>query len=116
MLIVDSTRIAFPCYLLDKTTDCTCMVFKQFVAEINDIGKIKCIRIDNGTELVNEQFTTPLRQHGVCRELDGVDSPKFNEAVESRIDMTTEGNYAAFLEPPRLFKDKGIAFSVAALT
>lgn len=74
--------MVFPYYLPDKTAYSTSTAFKHFMIDTNDVGKIKCTRTDHGTEFVNEKFTTLLREHGIRRQLTGIDSSKSNMAVK----------------------------------
>ena len=108
--IVDCySNLGWPIFLKDKSADTVTQAFRAFLAAIKPLqekhGEPEALRIDNGTEYVNEPFANLLVQYDIRREFTSVDGPKRNGRVERRITLVKEGARAAWLGFPRLFPD-----------
>lgn len=80
--IDDRSRFVFVYFLKNK--DETFEKFREFktMVECQTGKKIKVLRSDNGTEFVNNNFDTYLKQHGIVRQLTVPYTPQQNGVAE----------------------------------
>ena len=99
--IVDCySNLGWPIFLKDKSADTVTHAFHVFLAAIKLLrekhGEPGVLRIDNGTEFVNEPFANLLAKHGIRNEFTSVDGSKRNGRLEWRVALVKEGARAAW--------------------
>eukprot|EP00794_Sanderia_malayensis_P008499 gene8499-9408_t len=68
-------------YFLKQKSD-TVEATRKFLADISPIGKVKCIRSDNGSEFISKEFQACLTSQGICHEKSAPYSPHQNGTAE----------------------------------
>ena len=68
-------------YFLKNKTD-TLLATEKFLADCALYGQVKCLRSDNGTEFMNNDFQTLLRKRGIKHETSCPNSPHQNGTAE----------------------------------
>ncbi|RUS70255.1 hypothetical protein EGW08_021985 [Elysia chlorotica] len=68
-------------YFLKQKSD-TVTATKRFLADTSPIGKVKCIRSDNGTEFTSCEFKSLLREREIKHEMSAPNSPHQNGTAE----------------------------------
>lgn len=68
-------------YFLKKKSD-TVLATEKFLADISPYGTVKCVRSDNGTEIMCKEFQTLLRKNNIRHETSAPYSPHQNGTAE----------------------------------
>ena len=81
MSFVDDYSGVIMIYFLKNKTDAIGAT-QQFLADIAPIGKVKCIRSDNGGEFISSKFKSILRQNQIKHQTCAPYSPHQNGTAE----------------------------------
>ena len=82
MIVDQYSRKGWP-YFLKQKSDVP-VTFAGFVANLNAKGVpsiVKCIRSDNGTEFIKQEFVALLNERGIRRKYKPANSLKDNDVV-----------------------------------
>ena len=113
MIVVDSTNMGWPVFLLDKSTATVTLGFRTFLKAVNAYGKPTCLRTDHASEFMNNEFQRLMTDNSILREFTSVNGPKRKGRVERKLAPAAEGGVAAFLEFQTMCE--GVQFPAKAL-
>ena len=83
----------------------TTKYMKRFLADMNNIGKPRCFRTDNGGKFTSHSYTDFCDSAGIRWEYTAPGEPQEEAVVESAIRRTIKGGHAARREVRLLFPD-----------
>ena len=81
LLFVDDYSGIIMIYFLKRKSD-SVQAIQQFLADMAPVGKVKCIKSDNGREFVGQEFESLLRENQIKHETCAPYSPHQNGTAE----------------------------------
>lgn len=113
MIAGNATNMGWPVFLPDRSAATVSLGFRTFLAAVDSYGKPACLRTDNASEFIINEFQRVVADHNIHREFTAVDGPERNGWVERKLALVTEGGMAAFLGFQTMFE--GVQFPSKAL-
>lgn len=101
MIVGDYSRVTWPYF--SETSDVLPVFGSSDIRAQDHPCAMECLRSDNSTEFVKQEFMALLKHHGLRSEYTSVDSPKHSSVAERCIAMMLELAMASYLEAPRMF-------------